>query len=75
MGTVVGRTDTLMHNVLRRILVADDDHDTPDLTADSLRIAGHEVRAVYVGRQACETARTICPHLVILDLDMPRMNG
>lgn len=64
-----------MDDFLRRILVADDDHDTADLAADLLRLAGHEVRSVYDGQQAIETARTFRPHVIILDIDMPRMNG
>ena len=58
-----------------RVLVADDDHDTADSTADLLRFDGYEVRAVYDGRQALETARTFRPHVVILDINMPVMDG
>lgn len=59
----------------RRILVADDDHDTADLTAELLRLDGYEVLAVYDGHEALAAARTFRPHLVILDIDMPAMDG
>jgi len=58
-----------------RVLVADDNCDTADSTADLLRFDGHDVRAVYDGRQAVETARTFRPHVVILDINMPVMDG
>lgn len=65
----------VMGDFLHRILVADDDHDTADLAAHLLGLAGHEVRAVYDGQQAIEAARTFRPHVIILDIDMPRMDG
>jgi CheY-like chemotaxis protein len=59
----------------RRVLVADDNHDTADSTADLLRMAGHQLRSAYDGRQAVEMARTFHSHLVILDINMPVMDG
>ncbi len=58
-----------------RVLTADDDRDTADSTADLLRLDGHDVMAVYDGQQAVETARTFWPHVVILDINMSRLNG
>ena len=57
------------------ILVADDNADTADSAAELLRLDGHEVRVVYDGRQAVEAARTFRPRLVILDINMPVMDG
>ncbi len=59
----------------RRILVADDVHDTADTTAALLSFGGYEVRAVYDGLQAVEAARTFAPDMVILDINMPVMGG
>ncbi len=58
-----------------RILTADDDIDTADTTADLLRLDGHDVRAVYDGQQAVDVARSFWPHVVILDINMPGLNG
>jgi CheY-like chemotaxis protein len=58
-----------------RILVADDNSDAADSIAELLRSSGHEVRAVYDGRQAVEASRVFRPHLVILDINMPVMDG
>lgn len=58
-----------------RVLTADDDRDTADTTADLLRLDGHEVIAVYDGTQALEAARGFWPHVVVLDINMPGLNG
>ena len=58
-----------------RILVADDDRDTVDTTADLLRLAGYHVQVVYDGLQALDATRLFHPHVVILDINMPGMDG
>ena len=60
---------------IARVLTADDHRDTADTTADLLRLDGHEVVAVYDGIQALETARSLLPHIVVLDINMPGLNG
>lgn len=67
-----------MQNMDRRphkILIADDHPDAADSAAELLRLCGFEVEAVLDGRQAVEAAREFQPDLVILDIDMPVMNG
>ena len=64
-----------MQPTLSRVLVADDDRDTADTTADLLQLEGYAVRVAYDGLQAVEAARAFDPHLVILDIDMPVMDG
>ena len=64
-----------MNAEMLRVLTADDDHDTADTTADLLRLDGHEVRVAYDGQQAIEVARTFWPHVAILDINMPLVNG
>jgi two-component system CheB/CheR fusion protein len=59
----------------RRILVVDDNVDAADTTAYLLRFSGFEARAVYNGLQAVETSRSFRPALVILDINMPVMDG
>lgn len=58
-----------------RILVADDNVDSADSTALLLQIAGYEVRTAYDGLQAVQLALIFRPALVILDLNMPVMDG
>lgn len=57
------------------ILVADDNVDAADALTELLRAMGHMVHCVYDGLAAVELAKHVAPHLVILDIGMPHMNG
>ena len=59
----------------KRILIADDNRDWADGLALLLKDQGYEVRSVYDGREAVEAAREFKPHVVILDVAMPKMTG
>jgi CheY-like chemotaxis protein/two-component sensor histidine kinase len=59
----------------RRILVADDNRDAAQSLGELLSLMGHEVALAYDGRQAVEMAQHVRPHLTILDIGMPNMNG
>jgi CheY-like chemotaxis protein len=59
----------------KRILIADDNRDWADGLALVLADQGYSVRAVYDGREAVAAAREFKPHVVILDVAMPRMTG
>lgn len=58
-----------------RILYADDSRTLRLATADLLRNMGHEVIEAEEGLQAIERFVESPPDLVILDVDMPMMNG
>jgi DNA-binding response OmpR family regulator len=58
-----------------RVLIADDNRDAADTLAMVLRFWGHEVHAVYDGTSACLAARSFKPHAVLLDIQMPKVNG
>jgi signal transduction histidine kinase len=59
----------------QRVLVVDDNRDAADTLAELLQQSGHEVRTVYDGLHACELGSTFEPHLVLLDLGMPGLDG
>lgn len=59
----------------RRILVVDDDPDSLEIIAEALRWEGYQVHKSLSGKEAIETIQTWKPHLVILDVNMPGMNG
>ena len=59
----------------RRVLVVDDNEDAAEMLAALLRMEGHSVRAVYSGREALESVETFTPHVVLLDIGLPEMNG
>lgn len=58
-----------------RILVVDDEQSITDFIALGLRHEGYEVRTAPDGRVAMRTVDEFHPHLVVLDLMMPRVDG
>ena len=58
-----------------RILVLDDNADAAKLLALLLKAKGFEVRAEHHGAAALETAEDFQPHVILLDIGMPGMNG
>lgn len=58
-----------------RILFADDSRTLRTALSDQMRSMGHEVIEALEGRQAVELYRKSDPDLVVLDVDMPLMNG
>ncbi len=59
----------------RRILVADDLHDTAESLAAVLRLQGHEVFTAFNGKEALEAAERYRTDVVVMDIGMPEMNG
>jgi len=57
------------------ILVVDDQEDILQTTALVLKQGGYEVATAANGYEAVETARALRPDLVLLDIEMPRMDG
>ena len=59
----------------RTILVADDDAASRDALCGMLSTLGFWTEAAQNGREALNVARRLHPDLVILDVEMPEMNG
>jgi signal transduction histidine kinase len=59
----------------RRILVADDNADATESLSLQLQLAGHDVRTARNGIEAVAVAKRFRPHVVLLDLGMPKMDG
>ena len=57
------------------VLVVDDDPDTVETMRDILEEEGHTVLSARNGREGLEVALRRIPDLVLLDLDMPIMDG
>jgi len=58
-----------------RVLVIDDDAQTRDLVATFLKSSGYEVRGAEGGVHGLTLADADPPDIIILDLQMPRMDG
>jgi CheY-like chemotaxis protein len=59
----------------RRILVADDNRDAAMSLAMILEMQGNETRVAHDGADALAAARTFKPHVALLDIGMPKLNG
>lgn len=57
------------------VLIVDDEPDLRQLTADLLTCHGYNVVLAQHGQEAIERLCEHCPDLVLLDLNMPVMNG
>jgi DNA-binding response OmpR family regulator len=60
---------------LRRVVVADDEHDIAGLLTMNLEMEGYSVETVYDGAAALDKVRESLPDFVLLDVMMPKMNG
>ena len=58
-----------------RVLVVDDSVDAANGLAAVLSSADYEARAAYDGFSALKVATSFRPHLVLLDIEMPGMDG
>jgi PAS domain S-box-containing protein len=58
-----------------RVLVVDDNRDGATTSAMFLELCGHRVQAVYSAREALEVAEAFRPHVALLDIGMPEMDG
>jgi len=58
-----------------RVLVVDDEVALADIIASYLKREGFEATTVHDGITAVETARTLRPDLIVLDLMLPGLDG
>lgn len=58
-----------------RVLVADDDRDGAMTLATLLQLEGYAVLTVHGGQEALDATREFKPHVVLLDIGMPRITG
>lgn len=63
------------HEPSSRVLVVEDNPDVSASLQMLLEASGYEVRCADTGRRALEEARHFRPHVVLLDLGLPDMNG
>lgn len=59
----------------QRILIVDDEADIREFISYNLRREGYDVYTAANGKQALEVAMDIRPHLILLDMMMPIMDG
>ncbi len=60
---------------MKRILVADDEPGIANPISYAFRKEGYEVITVYDGQAALDTALSFHPHIIVLDVMMPKLTG
>lgn len=60
---------------MKKILLVDDEESIHLLYREELEEEGYEVHSALSGEEALEKLHIIAPDLVILDINMPGMNG
>ncbi|HEY4080203.1 MAG TPA: response regulator [Burkholderiaceae bacterium] len=58
-----------------RVVVVDDVSDVAEMLACTLEFDGYSVKTAADGAQALAVIEAYRPHCVLLDIDMPGMNG
>jgi two-component system OmpR family response regulator len=60
---------------MNRVLVVDDEQNITELIATAMRYEGFDVQSASTGRQALDAISTFRPHLVLLDVMLPDLDG
>ncbi len=58
-----------------RILIVDDDQEFLTLIERGLSFSGYDITSAKSGAEAVELTKRILPHVVLLDMMMPEMDG
>ena len=58
-----------------RVLVVDDEEKIAELVATALRYEGFDVSVVWSARAALDAVATVRPHLIVLDVMLPDLDG
>ena len=58
-----------------RVLIVDDDGDSVETLAALLGLLGYELRTASDGLRALETAQQFRPQCIMLDIDLPGLDG
>lgn len=59
----------------RCVLVVDDNQDAAESLGVLLEVMGHEVHLAYDGEQALQMAASLEPDVVLMDINLPKLNG
>ena len=60
---------------MAKVLIVEDDVNIADFVKRGLTQKGFDVEVAFTGGQGLETAKSISPDLVVLDLILPDMDG
>ena len=77
LGTklIVWLNQGFMSEKVYRILLVDDETDVLEFLSYNLKKEGYKIHTANNGKEAIEIAKDVRPHLIILDVMMPEMDG
>ncbi len=75
VATPVGHAASPAPGTGERLLVVDDEEDIAALLSTGLRFVGFDVRAAHSGAEALTVAAEFRPHLLLMDVMLPDING
>jgi two-component system, cell cycle response regulator DivK len=58
-----------------RVLIVDDFEDAREMYVEFLALNGYDVIAAADGLEAIRVAETVVPDVIVLDINLPRLNG
>jgi CheY-like chemotaxis protein len=59
----------------RRVLIVEDNADSAELLGYMLEHAGYQAHVVHSAAAALETAQVLQPHVALIDIGLPGING
>ena len=59
----------------QKILIVEDNENNRSLFRDILTYHGYEITVASDGQEGVDTARTLAPDLILMDIQMPGMDG
>jgi DNA-binding NtrC family response regulator len=60
---------------MANVLIIDDDIDSAEVLAELMTVQGHQVRVGYNGQDGLRLANEQRPHVALLDIEMPILDG
>ncbi len=60
---------------MAKIMLVDDDQITQSVLVRILERNGHDVVVAQTGKEATERAKDVLPALIVMDMNMPEMDG
>jgi CheY-like chemotaxis protein len=70
-----GQTNGSINSALATVLLVEDNEDNVLTVADYLTFKGYEVVVARNGRECLDLFATAHPHVIIMDIQMPEMDG
>ena len=58
-----------------KVLLIDDNRDLAQMTGILLKVLGFESQVCHNGKEGIRLAEAMAPDVILLDIDMPVMNG